>query len=227
MTNRDVISELRKTNAVMEFDSMISDRYLLTVARKYALLLLQRETNKRKLWNTENSFYVIPCLDMIQVPLADCISYKSDKMISRSKLPLPHIEQGYYGYLVQGVYDIEGSREIYPTTTRQYINILQRKFKPKNLHWWIADNHLYIDTEDIEKVKFVGYFSDRDVDLTPYNSCSPVPCDSCPTCREPLEEEFKCPGYLLSQVIQMANQELANTLKRYPIDETNDLSTKM
>ena len=227
MTNREVISELRKTNALMEYDSMISDRYLLTVARKYGLLLLQRETNKRKLWNTENSFYVIPCLEMQQVPLADCISYKSDKMISRSKLPLPKIEQGYYGYLVQGVYDIEGGHEIYPTSTRQYINILKRKFKPNALHWWIHDEYLYIDSEDLEKVKLVAYFSNRDVDLTKYNACSPVPCDSCPDCREPLDEDFKCPGYLLSQVIQMANQELANTLKRYPIDETNDLSTRV
>jgi hypothetical protein len=227
MTNREVISELRKTNALMEYDSMISDRYLLTVARKYGLLLLQRETNKRKLWNTENSFYVIPCLEMQQVPLADCISYKSDTMISRSKLPLPKIEQGYYGYLVQGVYDIEGGHEIYPTSTRQYINILKRKFKPKDLHWWIHNDYLYIDSEDLEKVKLVAYFSNRDVDLTEYNSCSPVPCDSCPDCREPLDEDFKCPGYLLSQVIQMANQELANTLKRYPIDETNDLSTRI
>lgn len=226
MTNRDVISDLRRSNHLMEFDHMASDRYLLTIAKKHALLLIQRETNKRKLWNTENSFHVIPCLEMTQVPLADCISYASDKIISRTKLRLPKIEQGYYGYLVQGVYDIEGSNEVYPTSTRQYINILQRKFKPKHLHWWINDDYLYVDSDSIEKVKLVAFFNDRDVNLTKYNSCSPVPCDTCADCREPLDEDFKCPGYLLDQVIQMANQELAQTFKRYVTDETNDLSTK-
>lgn len=225
MTNRDVISELRRSNQLLEFDAMATDRYLLSIAKKHALLLIQRETNKRKLWNTENSFYQIPCLEMKQVPLADCIDYKSDQMISRSVKKLPKVEQGYYGYLVQGVYDIEGGKEAYPTSTRQYINILKRKFKPTHLHWWLSDDYLYIDSPDLEKVKFVGYFSGRDVDLTGFSVC-PEPCEPCSDCREPLDEDFKCPGYLLSQVLQLSSQELAQTFKRYPVDETNDLSTK-
>jgi len=37
-----------------------------------------------------------------------------------------------------------------------------------------------------------------------------------------LDEDFKCPGYLISQVIQMANQDLANSYQRYPEDLTDN-----
>jgi hypothetical protein len=221
MTNREVISEIRRSNKLMEFDHIATDRFLLGIAKKYVLLLIQRETNKRRLWNNESAFHVINCLEMEQVPLAECIAYKSDQIISKSKLQLPQIENGYYGYLVQGVYDIEGLNEFYPTTTRQYINILKRRFPPKNLHWWIVDNYLYIDSPNIETVKLSAYFIDKDLDLAKYDVCLDR-CDSCPDCREPLDEDFKCPGYLISQVIQMANQDLANSYQRYPEDLTDN-----
>jgi len=210
MTNREIISDIRKANKFMEYDTMVSDRFLLSLAFKYSLLLIQRETNKRKLWNLSNAFHTINCFKLEQVPLSQCLDFTSSEIISKSVDKLPNVENGYYGNLIQGVYDIEGRVEIKATSLKQYQNYLKlNKFRSlkKEAFYFIEEGYLYITHPSIEAVKIVALFSEYDVNLSKYKQCD---CDCCDDddCYAPLDEEFKCPGYLTSSVLEMVNNQL-------------------
>src|ERR1700743_606376 len=100
-TVRSVISRVRITNKLLSSDNIISDRAVSAELKSSAIKLIRRETNLRRLWSSSTIFNEIPCLEMEQVPLADCCEYKSDRVIARSKYKLPKISEGIYGFLIQ------------------------------------------------------------------------------------------------------------------------------
>jgi len=224
MTNREIISQIRESNEFMQYDHIVTDRYLLSLINKFGLTVLRREANNRRFTNTSNIPMSVKCFAMKQVPLAECVDYNSDKTIVRSVYKLPQVEQGYYGYLIN-IFDIEQGREILATTPKNYINILKRKFKPSNLFFWIQDGYLYIDSPDIEKVRVNAIFTDYAPNLQEIDECIESDCETCPDCFEPLDMSFKFPGYLVSDIVNAVNQELGATHQRYVKDHTDDLST--
>lgn len=224
MTNREVISQIRESNEFMAYDHIVTDRYLLSLINKFGLTLFRRDFNKRKYTNTSNIPVSINCFAMERVPLAECINYSSDVEIAKSVYKLPQVEQSYYSYMMQ-VYDIEQSAEILATTPKQYINILNRRFKPNSIFYWIQDGYLYISSPNIEKVRVNAIFTDYVVNTSEIDECGENNCDSCPDCFEPLDQQFKFPGHIVSEIVNMVNQELANTHQRYKKDTTDDLMT--
>ncbi len=224
MTNREVISQVRESNEFMSFDHLVTDRYLLSLINKYGLTLFRRDFNKRKYSNTSNIPASINCFALEPVPIAECIGYVSDVNVAKSVYKLPAVEQSYYSYMMQ-VYDIEQSNEFLATTPKQYINILNRRFKPKDIFYWIQDGYLYVSNPDIKKVRINAIFTDYVVNTGEIDECGETNCDSCPDCFEPLDQTFKFPGHLVYEIIAMVNQELANTHQRYKEDNTDDLMT--
>jgi hypothetical protein len=224
MTNREILSQIRESNEFMQYDHMVTDRYLLSLANKYGLVLFRRDFNQRKFSNTSDLPINIFCLAMKEVPLAECIEYKSDTLISRSVNPIPRVEQGYYGYMMQ-VFDIEQGREVQSTTPKNYINVLQRRFKPRNLFYWIQNGYLYVNEPQLEVVRLNAMFVDYCINPAEVDQCVTRECEGCPDCFEPLEQPFKFPGYMVPDIINMVNQELGNTHHRYPTDNTDDLAT--
>lgn len=212
----------------MEYDNLVSDRFLLSLAFKAKLLLLSRETNKRKLWNLTDAFDVINCFKMEQVPLSSCKDFTSNEIVSKSVDRLPQIEKGYYGNLIQGVYDIEGRVEIKPTSPRDYSNYLKlnkhRTIK-NQAFYFVEDGYLYVTHPSIEAVKLFAIFSQFDVNLSKYKSCDC--CDSCEDCYEPLDAEFLCPGYLMEGILQMVTEKLnVYAQKREDKTDNSDLENQ-
>lgn len=219
MTNREIVSNVRSTHKLFA-DAVLNDRAILAELKSNALYLINQKTNQRRGWNTDTIFTSIDCLEMVEVPIGECCNISSKTNISKSKLPLPSIVEGNYAYLIQGVYDVNSSTYIKYTPLNRYINTLKLDMNSKDVYYWIHNKHLYISSPYIKKAKIVAMF-DGDVS---YDLLYPE-CD-CSTSKRPctsrMDEEFKCPGNLISTVTNMTSQKLLSTYFRVPDDQSAD-----
>lgn len=222
MTFREYISDVRTRLRLDEKDVHISDRAIKSILVEVAVKLIRQQTNLRKLWATDTIFTTIPCLEMTDVPITECIDFKSPKRISRSVLQLPKISEGYYYYLIQGVWDIETSSEFKYMPLHRYIDLLKLKTKANDRYYWIFNKYLYLSDPFIKKVRLSAFFEeDLPYEIRfPSNSCCPDYTIN--HCYNPLDDEFRLPGYLKDDVINLTIQMLIQTYLRIPNDKTND-----
>lgn len=227
-TGRKLVSDIRSSHKLLSSDSLITDRAIISEIRNNALLLIKRETNLRKLWQTDTVFTTIPCLEMIEVSISECCNYVDDCTIARSKEKLPRISEGNYQYVIQGVYSINAlggkGTKFKEISVNRFINLLKLPIIKKESYYWITNGYLYISNPLIQAVKFVAFF-EEDV---PNNILYSEDCDCGQTftldelCINPLDKEFALPGYLQQQVLELTSKKLLSTYFSLKTDITSD-----
>lgn len=220
-TNRDMVSRVRSTHKLLG-DASITDRAILAELNSMARTLIKQQTDKRKLWNTSTIFTTIPCLEMVEVPLAECCDYVSDITISRSKNRLPKMGEGNYGLLIQGVFSVDGGRKLNESTATRYANTLKLRLNRSSIYYWVQDGFIYVSSPNITLIKVIAYFEEdvpEDI-LNPDCNCfSQLKED---LCKNPLDREFKCPGTLETTVVTGVSNFLLQTYFRIQNDQTSD-----
>lgn len=214
-TVRNAISSVRSAFKLVSDDNIISDRYIAFELKKTAFKLIKQQTDKRKLWASPNIFTPINCLEMVQVPISECCNYVSNCTIARSKNKIPKIAEGIYGSLIQSVFSLDKKIKFKECTPTRYANILNLKLKQDAKYFWIYDDYLYISDPNIEMVSISAYFEEDVPD-----SLSACNTSICPT--NPLDEEFRVPGYLEKDVIDIVYNTISQTYKRSKQDITSD-----
>lgn len=222
-TVRDAISRVRTTNKLLSSDNIISDRAIAAELKSKAIMLIRRETNLRRLWSTSTIFNEIPCLEMEQVPLAECCEYKSDRVIARSKHKLPKISEGIYGYLIQWVMNVEKRVRFDEMSINRYVNYLKMDPNVRKAVFWLDNRFLYVSDPDAEVVSISAYFED---DIPKYLLFPECKCNSkkppYDECKNPLDLQFKCPGYLEDNCVSMTSKYLVETYFRIEPDKTSN-----
>lgn len=229
---REAISRVRTNPKLQNKDEEITDRAIGSDLNDTALLFIKQITDKRALWNSPNIFTSIPCLKMKNVPLGECGGFSSICEISRSLFPLPKIAEGNkFGMLIQGIWAIDTvSRRFIESDPNRYANSLNLELQNNPIHYWIQDKYLYLGQSNITKVRVSAYFEEDIPDsLIVYpdgcgednshkgccdasstvNTVTPN-ADCCPP--NPYDLPFRCPGYLMSAVI---DKVIENLLKEY------------
>ncbi len=221
-TVRDMVSRVRSLEKLISADATITDRVILRELKSEALVYIKQQVDKRRLWPTSTIFTQIPCVEMIKVPTADCCDYVSDQYLARSKHKLPKIAEGAYGLLVQGVFSVDSGLKLKEITLNRYINILKLGLPTKDTYYWFYNHYLYISSPYVTVSNIWAYF---ETDVPPhilYPSC-PCPDQSLQDpCLNPLDLEFKCPGFLEDQVVKGTLDKLMKTYFRVDDDKTSD-----
>lgn len=227
-TLRKLVSDVRAMHKLLSTDSLITDRAIASEIKNNTLLLVKRETNLRKLWATSTLFTTIPCLELEEVPISECCEYVDPCTVARTKLQLPKIAEGNYQYLIQGVYSINAmsgkGKKIKEITINRYINLLKLPVIKKEEYYWIVNRYLYVSNPLLKAVRIAAYF-EQDVSnelLYPECCCGENLPPTEEWCKNPLDKEFGCPGYLEKQVLELTSQKMLNTYFRLKDDFTNN-----
>lgn len=216
-TGRNFVSEVRSLNKLINSDNNITDRVIYGILRKAGTLLIKRETNLRRLWNSPNIFTPIQCLEMIPVSLSECCEYKHPCIVARSKKKIPQISEGIFGLLIQSVFS-PGRKKFDYASLDRFVNILNMKLKNTKKYFWVYDEYLWVSDGEIAYVDVIGYFDD-DFNVAEFSACFKGEDQSC---VNPLDKEFPIPSYLEKQLIDLANETLNKTYFRHIIDsQTN------
>jgi hypothetical protein len=166
---------------------------------------------------------------MVEVPISDCCEYVDPCNVARTKYKLPRIAEGNYQYLIQGVYSINAmggqGKRFKEVTINRYLNLLRLPIIKNEQYYWIVDGYLYINNPLLKAIRLAALFEEdipNDI-MYPACGCGPVPNVSDEDyCKNPLDKESFCPGYLEKQVLEMTSQKLLSTYFRIKTDMTDD-----
>ena len=221
-TNRQVVSSVRSQDKLISGDASITDRVILRELNHKRLLFIKQQLDKRRLWETATIFSNIPCVQMKEVPAAECCEYVSDKTFARSLYRLPKIGDGTLGLAIQGVFSVDSGIRIKETTITRYINSLKLAFTKPELFYWIYDNYLYVSSPMVELVNIWALFEEDIPDNLLYPEDCPCNQMVKDPCINPLDLEFKCPGFLEDGIVKDTLRVLLETYYRVPVDHTSD-----
>lgn len=224
-TLRDIVSTVRSSHKLLSTDGLLTDRAIAAEVKTSTFLLLKRETNLRRLWQTDTIFTTIPCVDLIEVPISECCEYVDECMIARSKFKIPRISEGNYQYLIQGVYSINilggKGKKLKEITINRYINLLKLPLIKKEEYYFIVNDYLYVTNPLVKLARMAAFFEDDVPNEILFPECS---CGTAYTleelCQNPLDRKFGLPGYLKKQVLDLTSQRLLSTYFRLPSDLT-------
>jgi len=202
-------------------DQPITDRMIYNEIKSTADLLIKRETDKRKLFQSANLFTFLPCIEMIKVPLSECCDYVSPKNIARSKYKIPKIAEGNLGSLVQQVTDVENGKKFVEVTPHRYANLLALGVKNK-IYFWRLNDYLYISQEDTERVNLFAYFEEELTDDLLFPDCDCSYTTHTEKCTPIPERELKVPGYLIENVKSMVYDKFLKAYSQLPEDRTSN-----
>lgn len=229
-TLRKLVSDVRGTHKLLSTDNLITDRVIASEIRNNTQLLVKRETNLRKLWATDTVFDTIQCLEMVEVPISECCNYVDPCTVSRSKYKLPRITEGNYQYLIQGVYSINAmggqGTKFKEITINRYLNLLKLPIIKNQTYYWIANGgYLYLSNPNLKSVRISAFFEEDIPNDIAFPECG---CGSSPEvtneeyCKNPLDKEYGCPGYLEKQVLELTSQKLLSTYFSIKTDMTDN-----
>lgn len=202
VTNAELISRIKNANKFLSDDDLISDRFIYSLLKQKASVLIKREANLRKLAASDNVYQGYECLHLVPAKGSEC-DLKCP--VRRSAKKLPKIEEGLYSYFIQGVFNTSNSEEIFPTTIRDFINHSKLRLKSSKVFYTIKDSYLYVLNPDIECVNIYAYFTESIEDIDGSQ------------CLSMYEKEFKIPAYLIDSLIELCNQSLINYHK-FPME---------
>ena len=227
-TLRKMVSDIRGMNKLISTDNLITDRVIASEIRNNTQLLVKREANLRRLWATDTVFTTIPCMELIEVPISECCGYTDPCQVARTKFKIPRISEGNYQYLIQGVWSINAmggqGTKFKEVTINRYLNLLGLPIIKKQQYFWIANEYLYVSNPMLKAIRIAAFF-EEDVPnelMYPECGCGNVEYDLADYCKNPLDKEYACPGYLEQQVLAMTTQKLLQTYFRVNDDKTVD-----
>jgi hypothetical protein len=227
-TLRKLVSDVRAMHKLLSTDNLITDRVVASEIKNNTLLLVKRETNLRKLWATDTLFTTIPCLELVEVPISECCDYVDPCTVARTKYKLPRICEGNYQYLIQGVYSINAmsgqGKKLKETTINRYLNLLKLPIIKNEQYYWIANGgYLYVNNPLLQAVRISAFF-EEDVpnEIMFAECCCSDNINLEDYCKNPLDKEYGCPGYLEKQVLELTSQKLLSTYFRLKTDQTSD-----
>jgi hypothetical protein len=212
ITNGELIARVKSANKFISDDDLISDRFIYSLLKSKASVLIKREVNLKKLLHSDNLYQVYECVCLVEAPGAEC---DLGCPIRRTKNKLPQIEEGLYSYFIQGVFNTSNSEELFPTTIRDFINHSRLRIKSNRKYYTIRNGYLYVLDPDIESVNMYAYFTESIED--PDGS----------ECLSMYDKQFKIVPYLLDPLIQLVNQDLINYHKLPVEQEDNNRDEQM
>jgi hypothetical protein len=226
-TLRKLVSDVRAMHKLLSTDNLITDRVVASEIKNNTLLLVKRETNLRKLWATDTLFTTIPCLELVEVPISECCDYVDPCTVARTKFKLPRICEGNYQYLIQGVYSINAmsgqGKKLKETTINRYLNLLKLPIIKNEQYYWISNGYLYVNNPLLQAIRIAAFF-EEDVpnEIMFAECCCSDNVNLEEYCKNPLDKEYGCPGYLEKQVLELTSQKLLSTYFRLKTDQTSD-----
>jgi hypothetical protein len=226
-TLRKLVSDVRSMHKLLSTDNLITDRVVASEIKNNTQLLLKRETNLRRLWATDTIFTTIPCLEMVQVPISECCDYVDPCNVSRTKFKLPRISEGNYQYLIQGVWSInamggQGTR-FKEVTINRYLNLLALPLIKNQPYYWIVNGYLYVSNPLLKAIRIAAFFEEDVPNEIMFSECCCAHgVDLNEYCKNPLDKDYGCPGYLEKQVLELTSQKLISTYFKINDDKTSD-----
>lgn len=211
-----VTSRLRNTIKAVRQDSFITDKYLYSIFRKYATLIIRRADDKGRIMPFSSIFETLDWVELIECDYieAGCMGLKSYRTFRRTKGTIPVFTEGKYGPMVRSITSLDGSVSFQLTNLDNYVLLSkQQNFRFNKTHYcWYLNDHLYFPDVPYPAIRIEGMFEE---DISAYKCCYDDKC------KPRQGQSLNVPDYMLADVEKLVLQELGVSLS-IPSDKDHD-----
>lgn len=207
-TKGQTISRMRKLVKGVKTDALLTNRFLYSMALKFAKLYIKRADDQNKLGRYANIFEVLPGVELIEVSKieAECVNISTCCTFRRTKDKLPPLLEGGFGSIIRSISSVDGSFEVRPTYAKTYVEMTNSStFKyNKNKYYWLRNGYAYFPNLEWDVVDIEGMWEDN-IDM--YKCCA----DNC--CVNRLDEPTNVPDYIFAEIENNVQQSLMSMLQ--------------
>lgn len=229
-TIREVVSQVRGIYKIESEDAFVTDRFLYSLFKKYADVLLRRKQNEGKIMNNDSLFQwlnVVPLIEVDKIE-AECVNVKTGCTYMRTKEKLPKMVSFDNGPVIKLVMSLDTSENVERTTVLEFHRMTKSvNFKyNKAKYYWFNKGYFYfpnvmwstVTVQALFEESVIGYCADSDSD-----------CEECAgskkRCTYRQDDSVPYPNDLIADVIGMIQRDLA-TRGQIPSD-TQDNSQNL
>lgn len=229
MTNRMVISRIRKIFKEVHADSRFTSRLAYSILLSISKLLIKRDSERLKMMNQSNLFKKLKCVEIIEAPAIDpCCGIKSKCTVFRTKDRLPTIYADTYGPLIRNVTTIDGSKTLTSIQPQEFERIENNPWNKKRStkYYFYSDGYLYFPRGSFKMVDVDAYWEES---IDGISKCKDKSTED-KKCQPFLDRDFNIPGYFEATLFQLAEQEIKGTYasiptKEHQVDKNDNAST--
>lgn len=206
-TKQETISRIRGLIKGNKQDSFLTDRFLYSLALKYAKVFIKRLDDQNKLARY-NGLYQPFASELIEVNKteASCSQITTCCTFMRTKDKLPELLNGSYGPVIRTVTAVDGSKPFIKTYAAQYVkmtNLTTFKYN-KDLYYWLNNGYAYFPNIEWSEILFDAMWENS---IEEYKCCA----EDC--CIDRLSESTNIPDFLFADIEGPVRNELLNMIQ--------------
>ena len=224
MEIKEVIQRVQSlySKGVQSDDTRLSSRHIYNKLVTVRAQLFQEKINKGQ-FISPNSYSVIPCIELIKVPVHECPCIPPLGCCTlRSKHPFPAIITSKKGFAIKSVTTLDGRiRYSYSNFETNYWDESNR-YTANKPHYYFTNGYLYVtmekgDEDDAEVIRAELLLTDPIDALT-----FPSYCEEEAPCLNFKTLEFKIETSMIDTLIQLTAQELIQVFNANQEDSSNN-----
>lgn len=211
MTNREIISKLRKRIQEKDADSTYTNKFLYSCLQEHAKWLIKREISAKRIYKSKRLFQTRPCIPVIKASkINEACPIKTNCVVYRTRYRLDEMWQDEFGPLILRVTSIDGSTEFTLVSPQDYTNKLNDPYFKynKTLYAIYEDGYIWFEDKAPKKINVTFY---PKYDITGKYGCN-VGC--CEDCISFLDQQFMIPDWLEAEVIAKVLEQLIGSTKQ-------------
>lgn len=164
MTLRKLLDRVQHlySKGIQSQSSRLRDRYVYSIFSTNRSKVLEEKKNKKQSLS-QGDYQTIPCLKLIQAPLAECIplSISKDCNLWRTEEKIPNIISSKDGHMIQSVTSLDNSVRYSSTTWEDLKYKLENKYTGSNPMYFIFNDYLWIKRNNCEEyITLTAIFDD-------------------------------------------------------------------
>jgi len=198
-------------------DVRLTDRHIYSILKSVRATLISQQSNKRQTI-PDQCYQPLPCIELIQAPLHECVGLPSGHTVLRSKEQLPAFIHGLDCPLIKPITTLEGDITFDKVSFETSKYTKGNKYTSTKARAIIRDRYLYLtNTSLLRVVPIYGLFDDP-LEAAQY----PSMCDEDCNCDSYLDYIFPVDEKLFDAIIDITVPKALGIFKQMNEDRTNN-----
>ena len=222
ITNREIISKVRKSIQEKDADTTFTNKYIFSKLNEHTKWLIYREIKSGNIYRDITLFQTRKCMPTIKVPKYDiCCPIDTGCVMYRTRYALEGIWSDDTGPIILRVTSIDGSTEFTVLSAKEYQNKKDDPYQKFNKEKYLVideDSFLWWEEKAPKKVNIQGFFKE---DITGKYTCAK---QAIVQCIPFLDKRYIVPGKIEAELVDKVVNQILGTTKRVAADESIDKS---
>lgn len=217
-TNEEFVSRVVGDLKGLTKDGRVPRRLVLSIGQDKARFLMAQKLDEMTLFREDGIISIIPCFEMINVPLIECglVDVPNCKSVMKSVNPIPEGLFGKNGSGIISVFSIDQSKQFDYTNIRRYRDIKNIRYKRDISNYYTIQNgHLYLLDSEVEIIG-LQMVALKEEQVFEAMSCASEE----KRCESHWKRKFICPDRFYDLVVRDTLTELAQ-IYRTSVEDSN------